>query len=201
MKQHCYLHAVKKIRKGLSHMTFEYEQLVILAQTGNRTAFGELVKLFQSRVYATVMYRLRNSAEAQEVTQEVFLRAMRKIDQLREPQRFPGWLLRIAVRLSINRAMRKPAEISQDGEVMGQYGETGEQPEDRLLAFEQAERVQAGISKLKPMDRDTLMAFYFQGQSLQEMSRRFDSPVGTIKRRLHTARHRLKEHLDELQMV
>lgn len=182
-------------------MTFEYEQLVILAQTGNRTAFGELVKLFQSRVYATVMYRLRNSAEAQEVTQEVFLRAMRKIDQLREPQRFPGWLLRIAVRLSINRAMRKPAEISQDGEVMGQYGETGEQPEDRLLAFEQAERVQAGISKLKPMDRDTLMAFYFQGQSLQEMSRRFDSPVGTIKRRLHTARHRLKEHLDELQMV
>ena len=65
--------------------------LVQLAQGGDREAFGELVQQFESTVFAVVMRRLRNQAEAAEVTQEVFLRAMRKLPQLREPERFSGW--------------------------------------------------------------------------------------------------------------
>jgi RNA polymerase sigma-70 factor (ECF subfamily) len=51
---------------------------------------------------------------------------------------------------------------------------------------------------LRALDRDTLTAFYIEGQSLAEMSTAFDSPVGTIKRRLHVARKRLAQELEEL---
>ena len=66
---------------------------------------------------------------------------------------------------------------------------------------EQAEQVWSGLRQLKLLDRDTLIAFYIEGRSIQEMSDSFRSPVGTIKRRLHTARNRLKEVLGELQLV
>ena len=174
--------------------------LVINAQSGDREAFGELVKEYQSNVFAVVMKRLRNSAEAHEVAQEVFLRAMRKISQLREPERFVGWLLRIAVRLAINRAVRRPPESSYSPEIFAQVSQsTHAEPWEEVEQVERAEQLRAGIDKLRDLDRETLIAFYFKGQSLQEMSDDFSSPIGTIKRRLHTARHRLRDQLADMQ--
>ncbi len=174
--------------------------LVLASQTGDREAFGELVREYEGTVFGIVMKRLRNNAEALEVTQEVFLRAMRKIDQLREPNRFGGWLTQIAKRLSINRAVRRPQEAVHNPEIFaGVSGESAAEPWERMLGLEQAEQLRAGMGRLRDLDRDTLTAFYFQGQSLQEMSDRFGSPIGTIKRRLHTARHRLREQLADMQ--
>lgn len=173
--------------------------LVLQAQSGDRDAFGELVREYENVVFAIVFRRLRNRSEAIEVTQEVFLRAMRKIDQLREPERFVGWLKRIAVRMSINRAVRKPRETMQSPETFGGVTGDASAPLDDVMQLERAEQVRDGLCQLRPLDRETLMAFYFEGQSLKEMSVRFASPVGTIKRRLHTARARLREALCELQ--
>src|SRR5689334_15205188 len=64
--------------------------LVERAQLGDREAFGELVEQFQRTVYAIALGRLGNPSEASELTQEVFLHVMRRIDQLREPERFAG---------------------------------------------------------------------------------------------------------------
>ena len=54
----------------------------------------------------------------------------------------------------------------------------------------------SGLERLKPLDRATLVAFYIRGRSLKQMSRDFETPVGTIKRRLHVARNRLREELE-----
>jgi RNA polymerase sigma-70 factor (ECF subfamily) len=59
--------------------------------------------------------------------------------------------------------------------------------------------VRESLGRLGRIDRETLWAFYFEGSSLKEMSEQFDSPVGTIKRRLHTARGRLRELLAAVQ--
>ena len=72
--------------------------LVHRAQAGERRAFGELVERFRSAVFAVAVGRLRNEAEAQELTQEVFIHTMKKLDQLRDPRCFAGW--RIAFRRS-----------------------------------------------------------------------------------------------------
>jgi len=172
--------------------------LVAQAQAGNRDAFGKLVTEYESAVFAIVLRRLRNRSEALEVTQDIFLRAMRKLPQLREPERFAGWLKRIAVRMSINRAVRRPREASLPPESFSDVAQRSS-PYDGVVRIEQAQQVRVGLTRLRALDRDTLTAFYFEGQSLKEMSDRFSSPVGTIKRRLHTARHRLKEALGEMQ--
>ncbi len=179
--------------------TNEIAELVRAAQAGDRQAFGQLVSHFEANVYATALRRLRNTAEAAELSQDVFIQAFRKLDQLREPERFAGWLKRITVRMAINRAVRRPPETAQDPVVLGARHGASATPLESLLTGERAAELRDGLERLRDLDRSTLLAFYFEGQSLIEMSDRFHSPVGTIKRRLHTARIRLRDELAQLQ--
>ena len=172
-------------------------ELVTAAQNGDRDAFGSLVVQFESTVFAIVMKRLRNHAEASEVTQDVFIQAMRKLSQLNAPERFGGWLRQIAVRMSINRAVRRPNECIQSLDTFIVLDDEPENPLDKLLESERATELRGGLESLGEVDRQTLISFYFKGQSLKEMSDEFDRPIGTIKRRLHTARNRLREALFE----
>lgn len=73
-----------------------------------------------------------------------------------------------------------------------------ETPLTRMIREERCEQLRRGLGRLSNMDRDTLTAFYFRGRSLIQMSDEFNSPVGTIKRRLHVARKRLARQLETL---
>lgn len=176
----------------------EIEELVLKSQTGCRESFGELVRQFEPTVFAIAVRRLRNEADAAELTQDVFIQAMRKLPQLREPERFAGWLRRITVRMAINRAVRKPPEVASDPVVFGSVRSERQSPLEDLMSNERARDVWGGLKRLRDLDRKTLVAFYVEGQSLVEMSDRFQSPVGTIKRRLHTARIRLRDELSQM---
>ncbi len=168
------------------------------AQRGSREAFGQLVERFQRAVYAIALRRLRNDAEAQELTQEVFVQALRKIDQLREPECVGGWLRSITTRMAINRALRGGPVVPTDRETLEATCIERRTPLAEALDNERASQVRAGLGRLGALDRQTLEAFYVRGQSLIEMSDEFRSPIGTIKRRLHVARKRLARELEEL---
>ena len=172
--------------------------LVLQAQAGDKQAFGELVEQFEPTVFAITLRKLRNRAEAHEVTQDVLIQAFRKLPQLREADRFAGWLRQIANRMAINRAVRKPHEALRTPETFDVVQSEPDTPLDAVLRNERRAQVLDGLHRLRALDRETLIAFYFEGRSLQEMSDSFDSPVGTIKRRLHTARGRLREALSVL---
>lgn len=172
--------------------------LVCNAQSGDRQAFEELFKRYYGAVYGTVYRRLGNEAEAQEVCQDVFIQAMRKIYQLQNPLCFGGWLRSIAGRMAINRAVRSGPVFSAESEKFESNCIEHETPLARALTRERKDQVHVGLNRLTEMDRNTLMAFYFRGQSLIEMSDEFSSPVGTIKRRLHVARKRLAKELEAL---
>jgi RNA polymerase sigma-70 factor, ECF subfamily len=175
-----------------------YHEIAVLvrrAQSGDREALGRLVEQFQPTVHALCLRRLGNPSEALELTQEVFLHVMRRIDQLREPERFAGWLRQVAVRMAINRATRRTAPPSVETGVLEGAAAFRDNPLDSLISRERAERLHEGLSRLKNLDRETLVAFYIHGQSLIEMAERLDVPLGTVKRRLHTARKRLKAEL------
>ncbi len=173
-------------------------RLVIQAQAGSREAYGALVQKFEPTVFAIVMSRLRHRAESREVTQDVFVQAMRKLGQLRQPERFGGWLRQIAVRMSINRAVRRPNETAVGPETFNALKTEPRTPLDDLLRSERSRQVWGGLARLRDLDRRTLIAFYVEGQSLKQMSDQFESPIGTIKRRLHTARTRLRKELTEV---
>jgi RNA polymerase sigma-70 factor (ECF subfamily) len=174
----------------------EITQLVVRARDGDRVAYGELVERFQSTVYAVALARLRNPGEAQELVQEVFIHAMTKLGQLRDPQCFAGWLRQITERMAINRLARRGPVRGAEPAVLENVPAAGSGPLEDLLRAEQKARLWAGLERLKPADRATLVAFYINGRSLKQMSREFETPIGTIKRRLHVARNRLRAHLE-----
>ena len=170
-------------------------ELVSLAQDGDREAFGQLVERFERAVYAIALRRLGNHAEAQELTQEVFVQALQRLHQLREPERLGGWLRSITNRMAINRATRRRPVLSAEPAGLEDTCAETVTPLDDLLRLERAAQVRAGLNRLGTLDRETLEAFYVRGNSILEMSDYFDSPVGTIKRRLHVARKRLAKEL------
>jgi RNA polymerase sigma-70 factor (ECF subfamily) len=174
----------------------EVTKIVEAARDGDRAAYGELVERFQSTVYALALSRLRNPAEAQELVQEVFIHAMTKLGQLRDPRCFAGWLRQITERMAINRLTRRGPVYGAEPSVLENAQAASTSPLDDLIRTEQKAKLWAGLERLKPVDRATLVAFYINGRSLKQMSREFETPIGTIKRRLHVARNRLREHLD-----
>jgi RNA polymerase sigma-70 factor (ECF subfamily) len=170
--------------------------LVRRAQRGDREAFGELVEQFQPTVYAIALRRLGNANDASELTQEVFLHVLRRIGQLREPERFAGWLRQVAVRMAINRATRRVAPPSVETGVLEGAYESSDEPIDALISRERAQRLWEALGRLKSLDREALDAFYIRGHSLVEIAEMLAVPLGTVKRRLHTARKRLRIELE-----
>jgi len=170
--------------------------LVDKAKLGDRAAYGELVTRFQGSVYAMALARVRDPLEAQELAQEVFVHAMRKLPQLRDARCFAGWLRRITARMAINRLTRKGPLFGTEPGILDGVAGAGRAPDESLELNEAKAGLHAGLAKLKALDRATLEAFYLRGRSLKQMSREFEVPTGTIKRRLHVARQRLKDVLE-----
>jgi RNA polymerase sigma-70 factor (ECF subfamily) len=174
-------------------------QLVVRAQSGDRDAFGELFDRYRSAIVAGAMSRVRNADEADELAQDVFIQAMQKINQLRVPEAFGGWLRQIVHRMAINRVTRNRSAIACDPETLDASCVTEDAPDQVVQDREQAQVVRNSIDRLGALDQETLTAFYLNGRTLIEMSNEFQAPIGTIKRRLHVARKRLAKEMDSLQ--
>ncbi len=174
---------------------------VTAAQNGDRQAFENLVARFEASVQANAYRRLGNWEEAVDLSQDVFFQAFRRLDQLLVPEAFGGWLKTMTVRMCINRSSRRRKPIAIEQETLEATCVVECDPLDVVLASERCEQLNEGLQRLSKMDRQTLEAFYMRGQSLIEMADAFDAPIGTIKRRLHTARKRLATLVDELQAV
>ncbi len=177
----------------------ERVQLVLAAQLGDREAFGLLAQMYERHVYNVGLRRLNNHAEAQELCQDVLVQAMQKLDQLRAPECFGGWLRSMANRMAINRAIRRRPIATAEPETLTEACHEQASPLALLLAGERQSQVRAGLKRLGTLDRKTLVAFYVRGLSLIEMADEFVAPIGTIKRRLHVARKRLARELKEVE--
>jgi RNA polymerase sigma-70 factor (ECF subfamily) len=177
------------------------EFLVEAAQAGDRDAFGELATRFEPMVYAIALRRLGDHSEAQELCQEVLVKAMQKIEQLKAPAAFGGWLRSITVRMAINRQVRRAPTVTTEPHALDARWVESTTPLDAALANERASQVRGGLARLGELDRHTLEAFYVRGESLSEMSESFAAPIGTIKRRLHVARKRLARQLEAAAAV
>lgn len=174
------------------------DQIVHRAQAGDRSAYGELVRRFGAVVYAVAMTRLGNPSEAEEVAQEVFIHSMTKIRQLRDVRCFPGWLRQIADRLALGRLARRRTVVDGRPGILDDVPDKQVNPLDQLVRTEEQRRLRTTLRELNPLDRAMLEAFYLRSRSLRQMSKDFAAPIGTIKRRLHTARGRLRQRLQAL---
>lgn len=167
------------------------ENLVAAARQGNRGAMDELCTRFRGMVMAVAFRRLGDWHEADDLCQDAFFQAFRKLDQLDSDAAFAGWLQTIVVRMSINRCVRRGRTTNVEQEFLENTIVDTRAAYDSAVREEEAETVWDKLKGLRAIDRDVLVAFYVDGQTLKEMSHRFEAPVGTIKRRLHTARKRM----------
>jgi RNA polymerase sigma factor (sigma-70 family) len=164
------------------------------AQAGDVTAFGELVKMFQDAVYGMAYAMVGNFEDAQDIAQEAFIQAWRKLDTLKDPVKFPNWLCRITknrcmdfLRQAKLDAVRLEEAITVHDPLPGPL----EQAEKKELA----ESVLAAVRALPEQLRLTTTLFYINGYTVNEISEFLQVPAGTIKRRLHDSRQRLKENM------
>ncbi len=176
----------------------EIIHLVERAQVGDREAYGELVTRFQGSVYAMALARVKNPLEAQELAQDVFVHAMKKLPQLRDPRCFAGWLRQITARMAINRVTRRGVLFGASPDLLEAIADKVRTAEEHVAVGEAVGQLKVGLARLKTLDRLTLEAFYLHGRSLKQMAREFEVPTGTIKRRLHVARLRLREVLETI---
>src|SRR5205823_451275 len=115
--------------------------------------------------------RLRDANEAVELTQEVFIHAMMKIEQLRDPHCFVGWLRQITVRMAINRVSRRSPVQGAGSEFLQSAPDREGEALDLIIRAENRAQLWQGLDRLKETDRTALVAFYIQGRSLKQMAR------------------------------
>lgn len=174
-------------------------QLVKAAQNGNREAFGVLYQHYAPRLEKVARQFTEPSAQAWDLIQKTFIQVIKKIRQLREPSRFPGWLKSILCRLGTNQVNRcKKHGQSTDPRILNTRPDSLRPDiESTLRVRESREKVRAILNTLPQPDRDVLVMHYFLNLSIKDISGTWNIPEGTVKRRLFDARNRLRERLEE----
>ena len=173
--------------------------LVDCARAGDTIAFGELVRRHQRRLHRLALHMLRDRAEAEDITQEAFVRAYGAIGRFDGRSEPYTWLYRIAVNLSLNaiRARKSARRSSDDPRLDGIMRETKSQSTDPTDAAKRqlyAALAQA-IDDLSETLRTTLVLVCIDGRSHEEAAEILGAPEGTIAWRVHEARRKLREAL------
>jgi len=186
--------------RGVAPASTADEVLVERAQAGNRDAFEDLVRRHADRLYAVVLRFTADPAEAEEVTQEAFLRAWRSIGRFEGRSQFFTWLYRIGINEAKRRAERRPAAgkvVSLEDEPAEEAADLNESPQARSEQGELRDRLEQAIRSL-PLDyRAPLVLRDVEGLSTAEAAAIMELGEAAFKSRLHRARLAVRESIDQ----
>lgn len=170
------------------------------ARRGDRTAFEELVRLYADRLYAVVLRFVANADEAEEVTQEAFLRAWRSIARFEGRSQFFTWLYRIGINEAKRRAERRPPQ----GQVVSMEERPGDDtadyraaPEPRAEQSELRGALERAVRDLPVEYRAPLILRDVEGLSTKEAAEVMELGEAAFKSRLHRARLAVREEVDD----
>lgn len=180
-------------------MEIDDRTLAERAQRGDQAAFATLVTRHQRYVYTLAYRLLRDPQEAEDLSQEAFLRAWRGIAGYRGEAQFTTWLYRIVTNLCYNRLPGLRRQLVQVGtdRLERAPAPARHNPQVQVEAGERRARVLRAIEALPDKYRLVVTLFYLQDQSYQEIAAVLDLPLGTVKTHLYRARERLKCALTE----
>ncbi len=168
--------------------------LVARARQGDHSGFDEIVHRHHRRVYTLAYRMLRHPQDAEDVTQEAFLNAYRRLDQLREAESVGAWVCRIASNLCLER-LRSPrhrAEVAMPSPELAPADPAADEETAHTVA-----RVRAAVAELPPKYRLAVVAYYLHGHSYDEAARLIGVNPRTFKTHLYRARQRLAALLED----
>jgi RNA polymerase sigma-70 factor (ECF subfamily) len=193
----------KKVRTRTKAMNPTDRDLVDRARSGDAGAFGQLVKRHQQRIQRLAVHMLRDRAEAEDVTQETFIRAYRALDRFDGRSEPYTWFYRITINLSLNRIRaRKTARTTHDtddprldGVLIDKKPATSD-PSASAQRQQLYDALAKGVDQLSDTLRTTLILVCIDGRSHEEVAAILGAPEGTIAWRIHEARRKLKEFME-----
>ena len=166
-------------------------------RTGDPRAFEELVRTYQHRVFGVAFRMLGNAAEAEEIAQEVFIRAHRGLAEFRGDAKLSTWLYAIASRLCLNRLASGERSMIRAGDAgLMQLPHEGGGPDTVLEQTELEAALHRAIAELPDERRIVVVLRDLEGLAYEEIAEALDLPTGTVRSRLHRARLDLKDKLE-----
>lgn len=176
-----------------------FAEVVVRVQNGELHSFAELVSSFQDMAVGYAYSILGDFHAAEDAAQEAFLDAYRHLGDLREPLGFPGWLRRIVFKHCDRRTRRySPPMVSFEEAAFEEATPSKDaSPEDIAERNEMTDRLAEALDLLPEKQRAALVLHYMSGHSLAELSAFLNAPVGTVKKRLHDGREKLREILTD----
>lgn len=155
--------------------------------------FSKLVKNYYNRVYKTALFYMKNKFDAEDITQDVFIKAFEKIDFSKtDKSKFPILFI-MAKNLSLNKLKSRSYknEAIPQWELLSYYYN----PEDEYIKSEELNSINISLNKLKPDDREVLILKHYQDCSYKEISEILNIPIGTVMSRLYSARKKMGQNL------
>ena len=182
-------------------ITMTDQALVFAARNGNAKCFEELYKRYYDKIYALARGTMKNDADAEDVLQSTFIKAWQSLRSLEDPAAFNTWLQHITLNecYSLMRKSRPTLSMEEEGE----NGEMLQLESDLMLPQEYAERSDLSqrlgkiVGELSDVQRETILLYYYEEMSVEEIAQAMDCSAGTVKSRLFLARKAIKTEIEE----
>ena len=190
----------------LSHESAEDFVLVKRAQQGDESAYDELVKRYQERVYATIYHMTANHEDAGDLAQETFIKGYQALKTFKGDSSFYTWVYRIAVNKTINflKQRRNRTHLSlNDLDFNAEHDPdfialvSDKTPRREAALSELQEKLNDAMLKLSPVHRLVVTLHDVQGLAHDEIANIMDCNIGTVRSRLFYARQQLQAYLSD----
>lgn len=170
-------------------------RLVLQAGQGDRAAFGELYEETGRSVYFNCLKLLGNTQQAEDITQDTFMKALEKLDSLKEPENFSAWVNRIAINNCKMYFRKNPRIAEEESEKIIDDTPDSELIPDDYADSEEKRRIIMNIidTALTDEQRQTIILYYFDMMSVAEIAEIMECSVGTVTSRLSAARKKIRE--------
>lgn len=168
---------------------------------GDPQAFGQLVMRYQDYVFTVVNRMLQHKEEAQEITQDTFVKAYSSLASFRGDSKFSSWLYTIAYRKTLDRIKKNKRYTEFDAleQVLTADEDTETHGLKRLVAQERSATIKAAITQLEPVTAALISFYYYEELSVKEIEKITDLTPENIKVKLYRGRKKLFQLLQQAQ--
>jgi RNA polymerase sigma-70 factor (ECF subfamily) len=184
----------------------EEMELVKRARKGELTAYDELVRRYQERIYATIYHMTANHEDANDLAQEAFIKAFRALRSFKGGSSFYTWVYRIAVNKTINFLKQRRSRVHMSLNDLDFNAEhdpdlvalvSDKTPRREATLTELQEKLNTAMQKLSEPHRLVVTLHDVQGLSHEEVAKIMDCNIGTVRSRLFYARQQLQAYLSD----
>lgn len=180
-------------------------ELIRKAKQGDTKAYDELLSKYKGSVYNLVFRMVRDKQEAEDLTQEAFIKAFKSLVSFNEDYAFSTWLYKIATNNCIDffrkrklqtYSLDKPIKY-KDSEIQQELPDPDLNPEKRILARERTQIIQEAINTLPEKYHTAIVLRHQEEKSYEEIAQILELPLGTVKARIFRAREMLNKALKD----